>query len=323
MRRKIIILSLILILICIMSLAIGRYNLSLLDIWKVIIGQGDKIQKGVFFNIRMPRTLFALFAGGALVLCGFLYQVMFKNPLASPDILGVSSGASIGAIIGILVGSSKYLNVFLAFLCGLLTVFVVLILNKFFRGSKTYNLIIGGIVIGAFANAIIMMLKYMADPERELAVIDYWLMGGLYKIEWLDFYILLGITLPCLVLIIILTKKIRLLTLADDEAMSLGVNPHKLRMIVIILTTIMTATVVSLCGIISWIGLIVPNLVRILFKSSFKETLIYSLFIGAMLLLVSDIISRSISSSEIPISVVTSIIGAFSLIFILVGKKHD
>lgn len=321
MKRKTIILTTVLILITLISLFVGRYGLSFIDI---ITGNLTPIAKNVLLQIRMPRTFFVIMAGASLALVGFVYQAIFKNDLASPDILGVSSGASVGAIIGILfLANFVFLSQLLAFLTALIVVFISLFLAKVMRGSKLYNLVISGIIIGAFANSLIMFLKYMADPENELAVIDYWLMGGFYKVDWMDFILLICLVVPSVTILLGLTSKIKLLTLNDDEAHTLGINVGRVRVIVIILTTIIVATIVSLVGIVAWIGLIVPHLVRIIFKGSFKEVLIYSLFSGAILLLFADILARTISTTEIPISVLTSLIGAICLVFVLVRKKND
>lgn len=306
-----------------LSLLIGRYDLSLKDIFNILIGQNaTDIQKGVFLNIRLPRTIFVLIAGCALSLSGFIYQAIFRNPLASGDILGVSSGAAVGAIIGILFfNSSPWAIQILAFVFGIIVVLIAICLTKFMKGSKLYNLVISGIILGALCNGVIMYLKYIADPQRQLASIDYWLMGSFHSVVWLDVISMCCIVIPALVILLILHKQISILTLSDDEATSLGVNVKYMRFFIIILSTLIICCIVSIVGIISWIGLIVPHLARVFFKGSFKQTLIYSILMGGIILLAADLVCKSISQTEVPISVLTSVLGALALIVFMIKRR--
>lgn len=324
LKKKVLILVFILLLLMFISLVVGPYDISIGEVLLILLGKGkEELSTRVVLNLRMPRMLFVSLAGMALSLAGLLFQVIFKNNLASPDILGVSSAASVGAIIGILFFNSNLIVIrVLAFICSLLVVFLAFILTKFMRGSKIYNLIISGIILGALANSLIMFLKYVADPEKELATIDYWLMGSFNNVKYLDLILLAGVVVPCIAIIIILEKKIKLLTLSDIEAKSLGINVNFVRSITIILATLLVSMVVSIVGVIAWLGLIVPHFARMLFKGRFKETIIYTLFIGGIILLVADLLAHNLSDAELPISIFTSALGALSLVVFLVRRKN-
>ena len=325
MRKKLVILLVILLILAILSLLIGRYNLSIVDIFNIITGQEENnIKQGVFLNIRLPRVLYVIVAGGALALAGFIYQTIFKNSLASPDILGVSTGAACGAIVAILFfNSNKALIQISAFAISILTVFIALFLARVMKGNKLYNLVIAGIIISALGNSVIMYLKYLADPERELQVIDYWLMGSFQAITWQDLLITSVMVIPSLVVLIILAKKIKLLTLSEEEAISLGLNVKVYRLVIITLATILVSAVISIVGIVSWLGLIVPHIAKRLFKGSFKSHLINSIILGAIILLIADTIARSISETEIPISILTTLLGAITLTIIMIRGKSQ
>lgn len=275
--------------------------------------------QGVVLNIRLPRIIYVVIAGMSLSLAGFIYQTIFKNNLASPDLLGVSTGGACGAIIAILFANSNaYLIQLFAFIASILTVLFSLFLAKTMRGNKMYNLVIAGIIISALANALIMFFKYVADPERELQTIDYWLMGSFHNIDWQDVIITSTLAIPSLILLIIWERKIRILTLSDAEAKTLGVNVNVFRIIIIVLSTILVSTVISTVGIVSWIGLIIPHIAKRIFRGTFKFNMIMSLLLGAIVLLIADTIARSISETEVPISIFTSLIGAVTLGVIMI-----
>ncbi len=324
MKKRIAVLVIVLIGVFLASLLIGRYELTLFDIFKIISGKMDnKVKQNVFLNIRLPRAIFVFMAGSMLALAGFIYQAIFKNQLASPDILGVSSGASLGAIIGILfIGNNGYAIQILAFIVSILTVFLAVTTTKLMKGSKIYNLIIAGIIIGALINVGIMYLKYSADPENQLAQIEYFMMGSFQTIKWLDVIFVIVLGLPCLIVSLLLEKKLKILTLPDDEAITLGLNVKLYRIIFIIISTILVSTVVSIAGIVSWIGLVVPHLARMIFKANFKVTLYISLIIGSILLGLADMLARSLTQSELPISILTSLIGAIILFIFMIRRKQ-
>ncbi len=308
-----------------LSCCVGRYHISVADVGSILFGFAkDNMMVNVFCNIRLPRTFFVAVAGGALGLSGFLYQGMFQNPLVSPDVLGVSSGCSVGAVSTILFfGGNAVALQFLSFGGGLLVVVCSAVLAKIMGGRKLYSLVLAGVILGAFCNAVIMLLKYTADPERQLAVIEYWLMGSFHTVTWAEVKVTAGIILPVCVLLFFLRWQLKVLTLGSEEAMSLGVSVRFVRMGGIFGATVLTAAVVSVAGVISWVGLIVPHMVRLLFGERYEENFVQSFFCGSIFMLLADMLARSISASEIPVSILTSFLGAaFLLLFLFLTRRE-
>lgn len=301
----------------------GRYPLALSDLWEILSGQAaGTMRENVFWNIRVARNCVTALCGAALSLAGFVYQGLFRNPLVSPDVLGVSGGASVGAICAILFcgGSIAALQVF-SFLGGILTVALSLLLARAIGGNRYFNLIISGIILGALANAAIMALKYMADPAQELAVIDYWLMGSFHLASWDKLRAVAPLILTAGAVLVLLRYRLKVLTLGDEEAASLGVAVGPVRFTCVICATVLTAASVSVSGIVSWVGLIVPHLVRTVLGDDFEANLFQSILCGAALLLLADTLARSLLPSEIPISILTSLIGAVCLAGFLLHRK--
>ena len=298
-----------------LSCLCGRYPLTLSDLLEILSGQAaGTMKENVFWNIRAARTCVTALCGGALSLAGFAYQGLFRNPLVSPDVLGVSGGASVGAICAILFwgGSAAALQLF-SFAGGIVTVALSLLLARAIGGNRYFNLIVSGIILGALANAAIMALKYMADPTQELAVIDYWLMGSFHLAGWDKFWSAAPPILAAGAVLILLRYRLKVLTLGDEEAAALGVAVVPVRLICIVCATVLTAASVSVSGIVSWVGLIVPHLVRSVLGDDFEANLFQSILCGASLLLLADTLARSLLPSEIPISILTSLIGALFL----------
>lgn len=322
LKQKFWVLTVILLGLVVASCCIGRYPLSLSDIWAVLTDTGESVMDhNVFFKIRLPRTFFVVLSGAALSLAGFVYQGIFKNPLVSPDVLGVSSGASIGAIFGILYFES---NVFaiqsLSFIAGILVVLLAVILARWMKGSRIYAMIIAGIIIGAMANSVIMTLKYVADPNRELPAIEYWLMGSFNITGWNHLKIITPIICSSSFLLFLIRWKLQVITLGDEEAQTLGVNVVLIRTIAILCATILVSSVVSVAGVVSWVGLIVPHMTRLIWKESYVENFSLVMLCGSILLLTADLLARTLFSAEIPISILTTFIGSMFLIIFLSKK---
>ena len=302
----------------------GRYPMSPADFWEILSGQAaGSMKETVFWNIRVARTCLTALCGAALSLAGFVYQGLFRNPLVSPDVLGVSGGASVGAICAILFfgGSMAALQVF-SFAGGLLTVALSLLLARAIGGNRYFNLIISGIILGALANTAIMALKYMADPTQELTVIDYWLMGSFGLANWDKFRSAAPLILIAGAVLVLLRYRMKVLTLGDEEAAALGVAVAPVRLVCIGCATVLTAASVSVSGIVSWVGLIVPHLVRSVLGDDFEANLFQSILCGASLLLLADTLARSLLPSEIPISILTSLIGAVFLALFLIRRQR-
>lgn len=306
------------------SLLCGRYPLTLRSLWEILSGQAaGTMRENIFWNARMARTCVAALCGAALSLAGFVYQSLFRNPLVSPDVLGVSGGASVGAICAILFrgGSTAALPLF-SFAGGILTVSLSLLLARAIGGNRYFNLIVAGIILSALANAAIMALKYTADPAQQLAVIDYWLMGSFHLAGWDKWKLIALPILAAGAVLAALRYPLKVLTLGDEEAASLGVAVGPVRLTCIAAATVLVAASVMVSGIVSWVGLIVPHLVRTLLEDRFDANFFQSAVCGASLLLLADTLARSLLPSEIPISILTSLIGAVCLAGFLLRRER-
>lgn len=307
----------------VLSCLVGRYDLSIGDIANIILGKNDnRMQENVFLNIRLARTCVVALSGAALALAGLVYQSVFRNPLISPDILGVGSGCSVGAIAAFLItgGMAGWMQVS-AFAAGILTVAVTLLLAKTFGGIRNVSMILAGIVSGAVANAVIMLLKYVADPQKELAAIEYWLMGSFSAVLWEDFFHILPVVLICGILLFLMRWQIHMVSLGEEEAYSLGTRVKAVKLLAILGATGLVAAVVSVCGLVAWTGLIVPHIVKVMFHENMTENYGEAVLTGAAFMLVADMLSRTVSGAELPISIMTSFMGAVFLGILLIRKK--
>lgn len=303
----------------IISLTIGQYEISIPEIIDIISGKEvDTMSRNVFFNLRLPRVIMAMLAGVGLSMAGSIYQTIFKNPLAAPDLIGVSSGANAGAAIAIVCFQGGILaSVFSSFTGGLLAVMSVIGLTTLIKQRSSGTYILAGIAIKAISDSIIMTMKYFADPEQQLASIDYWTMGSFANITLTKLQWVLPIFLIGFVGIILLRWQINLLALDDDEAKMLGVRVGITRCFVLMSSTLLVASTVCVTGVISFIGLVSPHIARILLKKSDFSTCMLSGIVGAIILLFADCLARSLGSSEIPISILTSAIGVPFLVYLL------
>ncbi|WP_313530692.1 FecCD family ABC transporter permease [Anaerotignum sp.] len=324
--KKTVILSILLFFTFLLSCCVGRYYLSIADIFHILTNSGNNtaMDINIFLNIRLPRAILVTLSGGALALSGFVYQSLFKNPLVSPDVLGVSGGASVGAIIAILFFSANNVLVQISsFVCSLFVVLCSMLLSKCIGGKRLYTMVLSGIIMGSLANAIIMALKYMADPVKHLASIEYWLMGSFHSTSWNDVFVVLFICLFAIIILTLIKRRLWILALGDQDAQALGIHVKMITTLSIICATILVSAVVSVSGIISWIGLIVPHIVRIFAGENYLENFTQSFFVGGILLLIADTLSRTLSASEIPISILTSFMGAIFLVIFLYIRNRS
>lgn len=322
--KKTVLLAVLLFVCFLLSCCLGRYYLSPNDILNILAGNAQSaMDANVFLNIRLPRTIIVMISGGALALSGFVYQSLFRNPLVSPDVMGVSSGASVGAIIAILFfGSSTLALNSLSFAFGILIVVLSMLLSKVMGGKRLYTMVLSGIIMSSLATSVIMTLKYMSDPNKHLAAIEYWLMGSFNTALWSDLKILFPLCLIALVILYLLRQHIMALALGDDEAQSLGISVNFISAVSIICSTVIVSSVVSIAGVVSWIGLIVPHMARIWGGDNYIRNFTQSIFLGGILLLLADTIARTVTSAEIPISILTSLMGAISLMVFLYWKNR-
>ena len=305
----------------IISFAIGRYSISPISLLKALFGFTITAQeKTIIFNLRLPRIIIATFLGAGLSLSGLVYQGIFQNPMVSPDLLGSTSGAGFGAALAILLGLSYLEITLVSFLFGILAVSFVLLISSRVRGNPTLTLVLSGMMVSSVFSALISFIKLIADPEEALPQITYFLMGSLSSVRKEDILPVVILIVIAIVPIVILRWSLNIMTQGEEEAKALGVNTKAVRLASIISATIVTATATSLCGMISYVGLVIPHLVRMITGCDYRKTVPASILLGASFLLLVDTISRSIATVELPIGILTSLIGAPFFLYLIVRE---
>lgn len=321
------ILGILLIITVIISFRLGRYPIFTRELLGILLSKVLPIEQfwsnrieTVLINIRLPRIILACMVGCCLSAAGAAYQGVFQNPMAAPDILGASAGAAFGAALAVLLYGSSYLITVSAFSFSLLTVFLVYLISKKARGKSILGLILSGIMVSSLFSAGTSFIKLIADPNDQLPAITYWLMGSLSgaKLDDIKFAFLpmaIGI-IPLL----LLRWRLNVLTMGDDEARTMGVNSNKIRLIVIICATFVTAASVSVSGMIGWVGLVIPHLARRLTGNDYRYLMPASMLFGAIFLLLVDNVSRNLLTTEIPLGILTAFIGAPFFIYLITRK---
>ena len=283
----------------------------------------DSFEERVLLNIRGPRVISGLAVGATLAAAGVVYQGLFRNPLVSPDVLGVSAGAGLGAVFGIFFSLPLMGIQITAFVTGLATVGLVYLIAATVRGrDPTLVLVLGGVVVGALAGAAISLLKILADPYDQLPAITFWLLGSLASIRGNDIMSVLPMVLIGLVPLVLLRWRINALSLGDDEAKTLGLDAGRLRFIVIAAATLMTASVVAIAGVIGWVGLVIPHIARMLVGPDFSRLLPAAMLMGASYLVLVDTLARSIGRIEVPLGILTAVVGAPFFLWLLWRGRH-
>jgi len=310
--------AILLIALAVVSLFIGKYPLSIAELMA-----GNEMHWRVFRTLRLSRTVVGLIGGFALGAAGFVYQTVFRNPLASPDIIGVSSGASAGAAAGILFLSGATAVTISAFAGALISVVLALALSSLDRSGKNSTIVLAGIAVHSLAQTALMCLKLTADPERELASIEYWIMGSLNGISSHSIGGSMALCAVGLAVLFLLHRQIVLLSAEEGEARMLGVNVSALRLVVLLVATLVVSGVVSLTGLISFVGLLAPHGARLLTKNNRIGTMLLSGLLGGALLLGADILARSVASTELPVSIFTSQLGAPFLLFLIIRGRRS
>jgi iron complex transport system permease protein len=272
----------------------------------------------VVFKVRGPRVLASMIVGAVLAVSGAVYQGLFRNPLVSPDILGVSSGSALGAVLGIYFSLGVVAIQILAFAGGLGAVAAVYLIGTFLQHhDRVLSLVLAGIVIGTLLGSVVGLIKYLADPYNQLPAITFWLLGSLTGIAAADLWTILPAVVIGLVPLYLLRWRINVMTLGDEEAQSLGVDTKRIRAVVVAAATLMTAAAVSVSGIIGWIGLLIPHFARLLVGPDFARLLPVAALLGAGYLLGVDTLARTISTVEVPLGVLTAFIGTPFFIWVL------
>jgi iron complex transport system permease protein len=317
----IIVAFIVLIVAVLVSISLGRYPLRISDIFLYIFtGKATDSNMGtVLLDVRLPRIIAAVVSGGALSIAGAAYQGMFRNPMVSPDILGVSSGAGFGASLAILLSLNIFGIQIMAFAFGLLAVSLSYSISKAMGQShdRTLMLVLAGMVVGTLFMSMVSLIKFMADTDTKLPAITFWLMGSLTNTSMDDLKIVVPLVIAGIVPLILTGWRLNILSFGEEEAQSLGVNTGRFRLLIILCASLVTGSVISITGHIGWVGLIIPHLARTIIGPDNKLLLPFSFIMGSTFLLLVDDLARTLSSLEIPLGIITSIIGApFFLLFL-------
>ena len=314
----------VLVIVFAVALMVGRYNIRIDEFFNAIFTNNQDLntQRSIIVNLRLPRTIMALFVGIGLSLSGLLYQETFRNKLVSPDLLGVSTGASVGAAFAIVLGLSSALISVFAFLMGIITVFITVMVSKLFKNGSSTILLLSGIIVGGFMSAILSLIKYFSIDITTLASITYWLMGSFESADMKRDYILMGVVAICTIVLLLISHPINLVNQGKAEAQTKGINYTFYRYLIIIIATLLTAISVCFCGTISWIGLVIPHIVRLLAGRDAKRTIPLCITFGGTFMIIVDVLSRSFTDSEIPLSAVTGLLGTLIFVAILIIKRR-
>jgi iron complex transport system permease protein len=316
-RRTVAVLTLAPVAVFFASLLVGRFVIAPTDVARILWSQLFPIEhdwsasvETIVMQIRLPRSIMAMFVGAGLAASGAAYQGMFRNPLVSPDILGVTAAAGFGAALALLLSRNAVELQLIAFAFGIVGVLLTYLLATVYRATPVLMLVLSGVVVAAFFSALLSGTKYVADPESKLPAITYWLLGSLNATSTRS----LAMALPPIAVggmgLMLVRWQLNVLAMGDEEARSLGIRTELLKGIVIACTTLITAACVSVCGIVGWVGLVVPHLGRMLVGPDHRALLPATLSIGATYLLFIDCVARSAVATEIPLGILTAMIGA-------------
>lgn len=323
-RLRILVLAIVFVVVAVVSLGIGRYPISPIRVVQTLLGGGNAQEKAVVLKIRLPRIIAATLIGAGLALAGQTMQMIFRNPLVSPDVLGTSTAAGFGASISLLLGLSTLAVTVNAFIFGVASVVLVWAIGSRVKGEQTMGLILIGMVVSSLFSAGTSFVKLIADPNNILPAITYFLMGSLAGCSFQDLQIIAVPMAISFATLLLVSWKLNILSLSEDEARSLGVNTRLLRSVAIGVSTLMTASAVAVSGQIGWVGLIVPHMARRITGSNATYSLPASMLFGATFLIIVDNVSRTATTAEIPIGILTAFIGApFFLYLILKENRHE
>ena len=308
-----------------LSFVVGRYGVPLGQVVRILLSGVLPLEQTwtdnmaiAVLNVRLPRILLACLVGCGLSAAGTGYQTVFQNPMAAPDILGASSGACFGAALAIMTGQGAVMITVFAFLASLLSVALVYLVGNHTRGNRVVNLLLAGIMVGSLFSACTSYIKLVADPTNQLPQITYWLMGSLSGTRMGTVKFAAVCMAVGLVPLLLLRWRMNLLTLSPDEARAMGVHTDRLRLAVILSSTVLTAAAVSVSGMIGWVGLVIPHLSRRIVGSDCRRLMPMSCLFGAAFLLLVDNMARCLTATEIPIGILTAFVGAPFFIYLMV-----
>ena len=305
-------------------LGIGRYSMSVSETVTTLFSRFtnakvDNTAYTVIFNVRLPRIILAAVVGAGLSCAGAAFQGLFSNPLATPDTLGVASGASFGAVLAMLIDGNMIGIQGMALIFGLISCLITFLIGRSSRRGSIVMIVLAGLVVSSVFEALVSLRKYVADPQDELPVITYWLMGSMSRANYKNLVMGIPFIVIGIIIIFALRWRLNILSFNEDEARSLGVNVKILRAAFILASSMITASCVSMCGQVGWVGLLVPHISRMMRGNNNCKVIPVSISLGAFFMIVMDTFARSATASEIPISILTAIIGA--PVFIVLLKK--
>jgi iron complex transport system permease protein len=327
-RRKVVLLLALLggvVVAMLAALTRGAYDIPVGDVFHVFFthlnpfadaGELNRLFDVIVWDIRFPRIMLSIAVGVALASAGAVYQGCFRNPLVEPYILGVESGAAFGVGLGIVIPSFFLSLQLSAFLFGVLAVFGAYLLARVRGETPVIMLILSGVIIGSILNALVSVLKYVAT-DAALREIVFWLMGGFYYATWDDVLLIVPIVLTCFTVVWLLGWKLNVLSMGDEEARALGVNPELYKAVFIVFATLVTALSVSSVGVIAWVGLMMPHAARMVLGPDHRFMLPAAAMMGAIYLIICDTLARTLTDAEIPVGILTSILGAPYLVFLI------
>lgn len=312
-------------LLLVVALMLGAYPVEMGDVLRVLasplrpdLAEGvPEIVQRLILNVRLPRVLAALLIGAGLAVAGVAFQGIFKNPLVDSNLLGVTAGAGFGAALALLLRGTQVQVQIAAFGFGLLAVSLAFFGSKLYRTAPMIVLTLMGILIGSLFGSLTSLLKYLADPLDALPAITFWLLGGLTGVTWADIPLLAVLTAAGALVFVLIRWQFNILSLGDAEAVTLGLNPDQIKLLIIVCATLMTAIAVSVGGVIGWVGLVIPHAGRILVGPNHSRLIPASLALGASFLLLIDTVSRALLPTEVPLGVLTGLIGVPILIVLL------
>ncbi len=314
-------LSLLIVLASLLALGLGRYPASILESIAALTGHSPDITlTHIVYDVRVPRILMALLVGAGLSVAGCTFQGIFNNPLAAPDTLGVATGSAFGAVLGLLLGGNGAQTQGSALVFGVLAMIIVMSVSRTRKAGGLLMLILAGMIVSALFTALISLAKILADPQDQLPGIVYWMMGSLTGATWRSLTLGFAPILFGIAVLWSLRWRLNVMSLSETEAQSLGIRVTQLRWVFILASTLITASAVSMTGLIGWVGLIIPHAARLLVGGDFRRVLPISLLLGALFLLAADTLARASTNAEIPVAVITSVIGAPLFLWLLARK---
>lgn len=306
------------------ALSIGRFTIPLQEVLSTLLSPfgftANENSEMIVWNVRLPRIIMAMLVGAGLAVAGASFQSVFANPLASPDTLGVSSGAAFGAALAILLTFSSFFVQSLAIVFGIIAIAVTFLLSRLKGNGNMLLIVLAGVIVSAFFTALVSAIKYVADPQQKLPEITYWLMGSLSGSSWQDLLFSGPLILIGIIGIFLLRWRLNILVLSEEEISSMGMKVTHIRWTVILLATMIIAASVSVVGQVGWIGLVIPHIARAIVGTDHRKMIPLSISMGATFLIIIDTISRSVVAGEIPLSILTAIIGAPLFAFLYFRK---